>query len=381
MVSQGPTLIYDKSALQGLSEKEAYWLHRYFHCVLTPTIYVEILADLNKNPRPSKTAEEEVATLARKIPSYAFTPSMFYRDLLIEDFMAGPVDMGRRPYVGRGKRVRHPDGSNGMFFEEAPEAKAFRFWSEARFEEMERLEAQEWRTLLNQLDLSERRKSLSWAMPFLKKLKNEKEVLDYVDKALGLDTYRMLCMALPYLGIPRELHTEATNLWIRRGGKPLIEHVPYVAHVLRVEMFFTFLLIRRLIADERASHHVDFNYFKYLPFCVIFCSNDKLHKKLAPMLMQKDQVFLDLNEIKMALRELVEYYESYPEEKSKYRNFPPYDRRLQICDIYDRACNYDWRSFASAPEEPRDPERDKEIINKVMLWQKLYEEQYPDSET
>ncbi len=111
MISHGPSLIYDKSTLQGLTQKESHWLHTHFHCVLAPPIYGEVLADLKKAPRKDKSAEEEVAAVAKKIPSYAFTPSMHYKALIMEDFMAGPVEMVGRPYQGRGKKIKMPDGS------------------------------------------------------------------------------------------------------------------------------------------------------------------------------------------------------------------------------------------------------------------------------
>ena len=44
----GPTLIFDKSALQALSLDEAVWLDHYFLSNVTPVFFVETLADLEK---------------------------------------------------------------------------------------------------------------------------------------------------------------------------------------------------------------------------------------------------------------------------------------------------------------------------------------------
>ncbi len=67
MIPDGPTLIYDKSTIQSLTSKEAYWLHHHFHVVLTPTLFIEVLGDLKKVSRRGKSPEEEVSILADKI--------------------------------------------------------------------------------------------------------------------------------------------------------------------------------------------------------------------------------------------------------------------------------------------------------------------------
>lgn len=381
MTSHGPTLIYDKSTLQGLTEKEAHWLHRHFHCIITPTIYMEVLADLKKEPRSGKSAEEEVATIVKKIPSYAFTPSMFYRDLLMEDLMAGPLEMAGRPYMGGGKKVRHPDGSYGVFYDERPEAKAFRLWSERKFDEMARLSAKEWRDALSRLDLEHRKKSFSWMKMHLEGLRSAEEILEYIEKALNLDPYRMLLNALEFFQVPERHHDEILNRWIRGGGKNLPQHIPYVCHVLKIDLFFTFLLVKDLISDNRPSHHVDFTYFYYLPFCIIFSSDDKLHKKYAPMLLNSKQKFIEKSLLKNGLAELVTYYAELSQDTlnmgyARYAKYPPLDKPLIISNIYDECCGYDWRSYAEEPEMPRDAEEDKKILEKIKAWQELFNQQH-----
>jgi hypothetical protein len=47
----GPSIIFDKSALQSLSVDESVWLDRFFMGNITPLFYVETLADLEKKVR------------------------------------------------------------------------------------------------------------------------------------------------------------------------------------------------------------------------------------------------------------------------------------------------------------------------------------------
>ena len=54
-MSTGPTLIYDKSTIQSLTEKEAFWLSMYFRPTLTVPLFFEILGNLKK---PARTVAE-----------------------------------------------------------------------------------------------------------------------------------------------------------------------------------------------------------------------------------------------------------------------------------------------------------------------------------
>jgi hypothetical protein len=47
-MSQGPILIFDKSALQALSVDETNWLDNFFLTNITPLFLTETLADLEK---------------------------------------------------------------------------------------------------------------------------------------------------------------------------------------------------------------------------------------------------------------------------------------------------------------------------------------------
>lgn len=64
----GPTLIFDKSALQGLSVDESMWLENFFITNITPLFFVETLADLEKEVRAGRTPEDIVGNIALKTP-------------------------------------------------------------------------------------------------------------------------------------------------------------------------------------------------------------------------------------------------------------------------------------------------------------------------
>ena len=73
-MSQGPILIFDKSALQALSVDETNWLDNFFLTNITPIFYAETLADLEKEVHAGRTPEEVVGQLAVKTPDMQSSP-------------------------------------------------------------------------------------------------------------------------------------------------------------------------------------------------------------------------------------------------------------------------------------------------------------------
>ena len=94
-MSYGPTIIYDKSVIQSLSEDEAFWLGMHFHTNLTPIFFAEVLADLQKPPPPGRTAEDVVRVLARKISQLGAVPNIYHHTLCVGEMLGFTVPMSR----------------------------------------------------------------------------------------------------------------------------------------------------------------------------------------------------------------------------------------------------------------------------------------------
>jgi hypothetical protein len=67
-VAQGPLLIFDKSAFQGLNTDESVWLDNFYMTNITPLFFVETLADLEKQMRTGRTPEHIVGSIAHRTP-------------------------------------------------------------------------------------------------------------------------------------------------------------------------------------------------------------------------------------------------------------------------------------------------------------------------
>jgi hypothetical protein len=125
--------------------------------------------------------------------------------------------------------------------------------------------------------------------------------------------YKTLEAAFEMLAIPTELRQQILKRWKDAGRPALEEFAPYVAYVLTIDLFFYLSLGSGFITSQRPSNRVDVAYLYYLPFCRIFTSGDRLHQKITPFLLRKDQEFLWAPELKADLARLDAYYDALPE--------------------------------------------------------------------
>ena len=78
-------------------------------------------------------------------------------------------------------------------------------------------------------------------------------------------------------------------------------------------MFFQIALASKLISDERASNRQDIAYLFYLPFCMMFVSNDRLHQRCAPLFLRANQEFVWGLDLKENLGQINEHYLEIPD--------------------------------------------------------------------
>lgn len=104
----GPIALFDKSFLQSLNIDEAVWFDQFFIANISPLFYVETLADLDKEIRHGRTAEDVVGgvkgvgAINKEKGSYTYifsarimTPILRHRRGLSSFVLAeGPVELG-----------------------------------------------------------------------------------------------------------------------------------------------------------------------------------------------------------------------------------------------------------------------------------------------
>ncbi|MEK7092317.1 MAG: hypothetical protein AAB907_01695, partial [Patescibacteria group bacterium] len=302
----GPILIFDKSFLESLSPDEAVWLDQFFLTNITPLFFVETLADLEKNARFGRSPEDVVGSLAYKTPDLHSKANVHHRSLLEGELSGeGEIDMEHgRPHIGGGKYVEL-GGQTGAFFEASPEEEALKRWQGHKFLELERFYAKQWREGLSNINLDGIYSQYQTSFAGRPKPKTLGEVKAMVDKVIdGPEQEQVLVTGLASIGVAPKFLEEIIARWRVAGQPPIRQFAPYFTYVLSVDLFFMFGIGSDLIGRGRPSHKIDVAYLYYLPFCMVFTSNDKLHKALVPIFLRSNQSFISGEELKSDLKKL-----------------------------------------------------------------------------
>ncbi len=366
----GPTIIFDKSALQMLSIDESCWLENFFISNITPLFYVESLADLSKESKDSRTAEQIVSEIAAKTPLMSCFPNIHHGKLIYNELIGREVPMDGRAIVAGGKSKITEKGETLIDHDEFPEAKAMSRWQDQKFKELENQFAQLWRKELVNLAFDKKVALVKNILPSDTKYTDLASIAKFVKEFIKNEPKEILYLLFELLDINEQFRGPIIARWDQTTPKNLMEFSPYTAHVLSVDLFFYLAIHFNLISDVRKSNKIDIAYLYYLPFCNVFVSNDKLHTKTAPLFMREDQVFIQGKDLKDALKYLDDYYEKLPDEIKaqgvvKFAQYPPEEENL-VSDLWDKYLTL-WRQHLEEAKKktPLSKEEQAKIVEEM----------------
>lgn len=360
-MSQGPSLLFDKSTLESLSLNEAALLDNFYRSTLTPLFFVECLADLERRMvRMGGTPEQLVGSLAERTPDMQSVMNVHHMQILRAE-LAGQFNLDTvllRPAVASGKVVELGD-SKGMVFQPSEEEEAAQRWARYDFLGLERLIAKRWRKAIEQIDLQAMSTTVlqaigPWRMPT--SLQDARSMTDAIID--NLDPEWLLRFGLQLLGVPEATEYVVTQ-WRTDRKKTLRAYRPYFIHMLSINIFFSLVLKTQLLRNVKASHQIDLAYLYYLPFCSVFSSRDNFHVQVAPLFMHKAQQFVHGDDLKADLKKLDELYLQLPKETLEKSFFsfapvPPADSSYlttRLWDAYLPAWRKDSKNAADVSEE------------------------------
>ncbi|MEI9475231.1 MAG: hypothetical protein WCO26_01455 [Deltaproteobacteria bacterium] len=363
----GPITLFDKSFLQSLSLDEAVFFDHFFYTNTCPIFYVETLADLDKVVRSGRTPEEEVRILADKTPQMSGNVNVFHRDTCIGDLLGNTPPMEGQILIPGGRPVRHGNQS-GIVFEEAPEERAFRRWRDHKFTEVEHDFARVWRGMLGSVDngiLARALRELGLRPGRCKTLEDAKDIAERLIQDSNNPESRIR-LTLWLLGIPGQFRKEILLRWTLEEKPTLVRFAPYASFVLSVKVFFQIARAAELIS-QKPSAIMDISYLFYLPFCMVFTSSDKLHKRCAPLFLRSDQEFIAGKDLRLDLSRIVEHFNAFPEgekEKGLYAiaTRPP-DEAPLTSRLWDRFLP-NWPKSETGPVE-RDRVKNEYLVNYI----------------
>jgi hypothetical protein len=352
-VPGGPIAVFDKSALQSLSVDESVLFDNFYLPVVTPLFFVETLADLEKSVRKGTSAEEVVGIIAAKTPVMSGLPNVHHLRLVQNELLGDIIIMDRRPVVGEARRVVTGD-QRGVVVEQLAEMEAFQRWQEGSFLDVERLYARAWRAELGKWDPSRgaRFRAVIGRDVRVRDLPQAKALADRFVRGETGGRVAVLKVVFEIFDVPVSAQQEIVRRWKLAGGAPLADFAPYTAHVVNVEFFLQLAVQSSLISSERASNRVDMAYLYYLPFCMIFVSDDGLHMRTVPLFLGSDQAFIPGDELKADLARLNEHYSRLPTETLEmgiysFASYPPLDNSFLTTRLWDRFMSSRWREHVS----------------------------------
>lgn len=367
----GPYLIFDKSFLQSLSLDESVWLDMFFNTCLVPPFYAETLGDLDKQNEGSSDPESVVAALSDKTPDMSMVPCADFRTILAYEVSTkASFDLQCGRPVQTGGRAASDGESEGVFYDQSPEAKALNRWLRKDFSGLERALAKNWRCGIAGVSPSEQRNLFGgWFGD--RRPSSLSEVKDaaiaYID---GQSPESVLRFGLDHLGYSMQIVNSVIDIWQGNGSPNILEYVPYFRHVLSVELFFYLARSADLISD-RKSNIVDISYMHYLPFCMVFVSRDKLHRKCCPLFMRDNQSFVWGDDLKADLAALDRHYSGLPESiRAKglhyFASSPPHDKTYFVTRLWDKHMRRDWRERRSLQGKDSVSKDASSIIDRVL---------------
>lgn len=337
----GPITLFDKSFLEMLNVDEASVFDALYSTVICPIFYLEVLADLSKKPRDERTAERLVVDVAKKTPIMHSTPNVLHSTVCLGELAGHAVEMRQVPVRAGGRPGRTSEGEVGIIYDEAPEAKTFDRWQSGRFQEIERDFASQWRAQLAASNQGATAKLAKQILAIHSSPRDLAECLAIAKEVVHGEGQRFSTLKTAYmlLGLPKDGFPKIQRRWVEMGRPRLTEFAPYTAHCLLVDVFFYVAVDKKLIDPGRPSNRIDIAYLYYLPFAMIFVSNDKLHRRAAPLFMNDRQIFVFGDELKRDLTALEAYYAARPEHERdeglfRLAAYPPDDDAYLTTRIY-----------------------------------------------
>lgn len=329
----GPIILLDKSALQMLNTEETLFLYKHYYVVIAPIIILEILADLKKIDPTGALSQADVIRLARRLHPSDSKINLHFHDLCIGDLLGYAAEMTERPIIDAGTPFTAADGTQGIHFEEQPERKIIRDWQDGNFNQMEEDFSREWREAIEAINLeqpsNEYRRLIKERLGKLPPVKNLNALKLHILSALRDPKYTKshLQTFISQLQISDEISKRIFERW-EQMGQPLFEKfAPYAFYCYSIRMLFDTGMAFNLIGT-RKTNVIDLQYLFYLPFCMVFTSNDNLHKNLTTPLLNEKQTFVDAGELKKDLARISARWNALTQGEKKadakeYGCYPP----------------------------------------------------------
>ena len=311
-----PTIILDKSTFQCLSPKEMGYLNKFFIINAIEPLVAEIVGNLAKDPKEcGGSVEEHISRLANKLQTLRPEYNKPWFQLLTRELCEEiKIDMEtKKPFSVTKEYQEAMENSverwkNGVFLDEEYEYSK-KVANELTPEIFENI-YEPWK------EIFANRKKPTSLKQLGEEVINEITAKNYQERILqiGLDIFSK---HHPSFNLSQEQKQKIIDRWKSSGCPPVKEFAPYFFYLFSISLF-SYEGIGTNLIGQRPKNITDIFYLHYLPFCAIFSSNDKFHKKLyealQPLFLSKDTIFISGSNLKEDIKSINTYYENHPKK-------------------------------------------------------------------
>jgi hypothetical protein len=329
----GPTLLLDKSAFQALSREEMNLVGRYFLWNRIRILFWEILGDLHKQTKIDSPRKES-SILADKVNIVDSIENVDASVLCQGNLYGAEVIMDGRPIENAS--CHNIDGHLCGYVDEVPFCNLIHRWQRGEFTEDDALLAGIWKKDIKYLDPNGYREWLLKYHIIIPRCNSLSELhLEIENLVRNIHIQNaFLDMLMIHFGFDANTRNEIRSR-VNNDRYPFQVMAPYAFYCLRVFALFLGGIVCDL-TTRRMTDRIDLEYLFYLPFCNVFSSNDTFHKKLAPLLMKADQIFLSGDDLRCALKEMECFDPDREVMVGKCDPIPPMSKTSRIREIWIR---------------------------------------------
>jgi hypothetical protein len=295
----GISMILDKSAFHSLSKSQIELLCKYYWFNITPILVREVLGDLKKETPDGSPNSKKVTEFATKLSGFSTSINAHY-SVLINAELQGMKIPFFSSMVDTGERFNLSDKETGIIIKPSNDRKSIDRWKEGNFEKMDEIFSRLWREITLQPDnLTKLKDYLKKENPGYNHLKSPADILFIIKLTFNNPDFQMdfLKSAIENFKVPPFIASQAFYRWETMRPDNLFAFAPYTFFCVLTKLFFNICLQNEIIG-ARPTNLLDLDYLYYLPFCRVFVSDDKVHKKLVPHLLVSEQVFVTGMELK-----------------------------------------------------------------------------------
>jgi len=314
----GPIIILDKSTFQSLSYREHIFLDKHFYENNTPILCMELLGDLSKYKSNLKQGKQKVIELSRKFGGSGPVTNYDYRTLCVNSLLGQPIPLNGRIVPDNYTPVRSSDGTDGGIIDLGPFNKAIMRWSVGDFREYEIILSKYWRELTKNISLSDLSGQLEKNYVIIPRVKKQEDIIPALNKFIDNTSLQNIFFnwILNQMQVDEKCYSEVKQRWSRSKNIHLEYFAKYAWHCTKV-MLILIIATKSKLIGWKSTNLLDLQYLYYLPFCMVFASNDKLHQHLTPLLIRNNQNFISGKELKEDLGRIANKWSNYTERQKK----------------------------------------------------------------